>query len=114
VDNLHPPAPASPVQLRQRVYTYRPKGQREIMTTIKLYDGDLGLETMLVRCNLSQASAPVEVDYCTGKGWQSTQYQCADTQHRTSGLISIAKELAARACETPRSKFTCEAEEVES
>jgi uncharacterized protein YraI len=81
-------------------------------TTIKLFDGDLGSETMLVRCNLSQASAPVEVDYQTGSGWESTQYQCADTRHRTSGLIEIGKTLAAHAVEVPVDEFSCDSEEV--
>jgi len=59
------------------------------MTTIKLYGGDLGNETMLVRCNLTEASAPVQVDYCEGDGWVGCQYQCAETRHRTSGLVDV-------------------------
>lgn len=83
------------------------------MTTIKLSGGGLGLETMMVRCNLSEASAPVQADYGNGRGWVGTQYQCADTGHRMSGLIEIAKILAARACEIPSDEFTCDAAEVE-
>ena len=83
------------------------------MTTIKLSGGDLGNEAMLVRCILSEASSPVQVDYQTGNGWGPTQYQCADTRHRSSGLIGIAKQLAARAVEVPESDFDCDAEEVE-
>lgn len=83
------------------------------MTTIKLSDGDLGNETMLVRCNLVEASSPVEVDYCEGSGWQATQYQCAETRHRPSGLAAIGKILAARAVEVPVDEFACEWEEVE-
>lgn len=84
------------------------------MTTIKLSGGDMGSETMLVRCNLAEASSPVQVDYQTseGDGWQGTQYQCADARHRTSGLIAIAKRLAAQACEIPADDFRCDAEEV--
>lgn len=83
------------------------------MTTIKLSGGDLGNESMLVRCDLAQASAPVQADYGTGDGWSDTQYQCADTRHRTSGLIEIGKALAARAVEMPSDEFDCDCEEVE-
>ena len=76
-------------------------------TTIKLHDGDLGDDTMLVRCNLAEASSPVEADYCEGSGWFPTQYQTADTRHRTSGLIEIAKSLAAAAVEVPVEEFDC-------
>ncbi len=80
------------------------------MTTIKLSGGDLGGETMLVRCNLTEASAPIEVDYCEGEGWQPTQWQCANAAHRTSGLIAIGKQLAAQAVEMLESEFACEAQ----
>lgn len=85
------------------------------MTTIKLYGGDLGNETMLVRCNLSEASAPVQANYMTGEGdgWKSTQYQCADCRHTTAGLVEIGKTLAARAVEMPEDEFGCEWAEVE-
>lgn len=82
------------------------------MTTIKLSGGDLGGETMMVRCNLADASAPIQADYMTGNGWEGTQYHCADTSHRTSGLISIAKQLAALTVEVPEYKFNCDAEEI--
>ena len=80
------------------------------MTTIRFFDGDLGGEQMLVRCNLAEASAPVEVDYCTGDGWQPTQYQCADARHTNAGLIEIGEILAAQAVEIPTDKFSCESE----
>ena len=83
------------------------------MTTIQLSGGDLGGETMKVRCNLSEASAPVQVDYCEGEGWQSTQYQCADARHRNSGLIAIGKTLAAAAVEMPEDEFDCESTEID-
>lgn len=83
-------------------------------TTIKLSSGDLGSEHMLVRCDLSQASAPVEVNYCAepGSDWESTQYQCADCRHRTEGLVEIGRELAARAVEMPSEQFSCQADEI--
>lgn len=84
------------------------------MTTIKLSGGDLGSDQMYVRCNLAQASDPVQVDYCAeGKNkWVGTQYQCADTRHTPNGLIAIGKTLAAHAVEMPSSNFDCDAEEV--
>lgn len=80
------------------------------MTTIKLSSGDLGIEEMMVRCNLAEASAPVEVDYCTGDGWEPTQYQCADCRHADAGLIAIGKQLAAQAVEMAENEFDCDAE----
>lgn len=82
------------------------------MTTIKLFGGDLGNETMLVRCNLSEASSPIQVDYCEGSGWDSTQYQCADARHRKGELADIGKVLAARAVEMSFDEFDCEWEQV--
>lgn len=86
------------------------------MRTIKLYGGDFGSEMMLVRCDLSQASAPIEVDYCspcdeTNRGYETTQYQCADAAHSINGLVRIGKQLAAVALEMP--EVDCEWEEVE-
>lgn len=79
------------------------------MTTIKLSGGDFGPESMLVRCDLSRASAPVEMDVRDGDGWRGTQYQCADARHSSAGLMEIARILAARACEMPESQFRCNA-----
>jgi len=83
------------------------------MTTIKVINGDMGSESMSVRCDLSQASAPVEVNYGTGGGWESTQYQCADARHTVSGLKQIAKTIAAKAVEMPESQFAADFDEVE-
>jgi hypothetical protein len=83
------------------------------MTTIKLYGGDFGGESMLVRCTLSRAESPVEVDYCEGEGWGPTQYQCADTRHTMNGLVTLGKELAADAMQIPSNVLVCEWEEVE-
>jgi hypothetical protein len=86
----------------------------QTMTTIKLFGGDLGNEEMMIRCDLSEASSPVQVDYRNEiqDVWKSTQYQAADVRHRTKGLIAIGKQLAAEAVEMPEDEFTCEAEEV--
>jgi hypothetical protein len=86
-------------------------------TVIKLSGGDLGNETMLVRCNLSQASAPIQVDYCTERGeqrWRPTQYQCADCRHRTGGLAEIGMILAAEAVGMDRDEFDCDWEEIDA
>lgn len=82
-------------------------------TTIKVTGGDMGCEELLVRCNLSEASAPVEMDYCTGRGWRGTQYQCADARHTVAGLGKIAKRLAAAAVEMSEDEFSANCEEVE-
>lgn len=77
------------------------------MTTLKLTGGDLGGERMMVRCNLTDAAAPVQVDYCEGDGWQSTRFQAADCKHRPSGLADVAKIIAAEAVEMG-SEFDCD------
>ena len=74
-------------------------------TTIKLTGGILGNEKMMVRCQLANAAAPVEVDYCEGSGWQHTQYQAGDARHTTEGLAKIGIELAQSAVQ---SQGTCE------
>lgn len=88
------------------------------MRTIRLSGGDLGGEQILVRCNLSEASSPVEVDYCNepgeyGQHWEGTQYQAADCQHRISRLIEIGERLAAQAVEMSEDDFSCDCEEIE-
>lgn len=82
------------------------------MTTIKLFSGDLGSEVMHVRCDLTQAAAPVQADYDNGEGFVSTQYQCADARHNIGGLVVLAKRLAAYACEMHEDKFDCDWEEA--
>lgn len=82
------------------------------MTTLKLTGGDLGREKMMVRANLSEASSPVQVDYCEGHGWEGTQWQTADCRHRASGLMRIAKLLAARAVEMDSGEFDCDVDVV--
>jgi hypothetical protein len=78
------------------------------VTTLKLHGGDFGSDTMLVRCDLSQASAPVEIAVC--QEWKPTKYQCADTRHTVDGLRRIAKELAADELEVSRKHFHCYAD----
>lgn len=82
-------------------------------TTIKLSGGDLGLETMAVRCDLSAATSSVEVDYHKGEGWKTTPYRAGDIRHRVPGLIGVGKRLAAQAVDIAEDDFDCEAEEVD-
>ena len=83
-----------------------------MLTTIKLSSGDLGQESMHVRCDLTQAAAPVMVNYRSEQNsdWEHTQYQCADTRHTIKGLISIGQRLAASAVEINYDDFSCEIE----
>lgn len=67
-------------------------------TTIKLSGGSFGGEYLLVRCDLAQASSPIETS-SDGKEWSGTQYQCADARHTRGGLTSIGRKLAAEQCE---------------
>ena len=64
------------------------------MTTIRLTGGVLGNDTMLIRCDLSQASSPVEVSHDNGDTWHSTQYQCADARHRDDELADLGIAVA--------------------
>lgn len=85
------------------------------MTIIEIYGGDMCGEKIRVRCNLTEASAPVQVDWCNddGEGWCPTQYQCADASHRTSGLADIGMELAARAMEIAEDEFAAKWREID-
>lgn len=54
-------------------------------------------EFLKVRCNLSDASSPVEVNYLEGSGWESTQYQCWNTRHTPEGLAALGEQLLCEA-----------------
>ena len=83
-------------------------------TTLRFYDGDMGDDTMLVRCDLCQASSPIEANYDPDyDDWSPTQYQCADARHYASGLAEIGKTLAANAMQVPVEGFDCQYEEIE-
>ena len=64
------------------------------MTTIRLTGGVLGDDKMLIRCNLSEASSPVEVSRDDGETWHGTQYQCADARHRDDELADLGIDIA--------------------
>lgn len=80
-----------------------------MLTTLKLSGGDLGAEVIIVRCDLTRAEAPVEIDYCADDraGFEATPYQCSNCSHSLSGLILVAARLASRAVEIPESRFSC-------
>lgn len=61
-------------------------------TVIKVTCKDIK-ESLLVRCNLTDAASPVQVDYLVGKGWESTQYQCGNTRHTPKGLAALGEQL---------------------
>lgn len=82
-------------------------------TIIRLFGGSFGSDEMFIRCDLSQASSPVE--YCGDRGgdWDCTQYQCADARHSTSRLAEeIGYPLAAQALEMSVDDLECEWEVV--
>jgi len=63
------------------------------MTTLKITCGAVS-ESILVRCDLSQAAAPVQVNYLVDDcGWEGTQYQCADARHTIDGLADLGRQL---------------------
>ena len=77
------------------------------MTTLKITCG-AAKESLLVRCDLSQASAPIYVDWMAeGEDpcWDSTQYQCADARHTIDGLAAIGRELLCSALEGDEDDF---------
>ena len=75
------------------------------MTTLKI-TCPAAKESLLVRCDLSQAAAPVQVDYLVEDcGWDSTAYQCADARHTIDGLAEIGRTLLCRALKEDWSNF---------
>jgi hypothetical protein len=64
------------------------------MTTIRLTGGVLGEDSMLIRCDLTEASSPVEVSHDSGATWHVTQYQCADARHSNDELTDLGIAVA--------------------
>jgi len=83
-------------------------------TCLICHNGDLGHERLLVRANLLEAAAPIEVNNCDGEGWHSTQFQTADVRHRTDRLIELAHDLAAEACEMHEDEFSCDIDDTDN
>lgn len=80
------------------------------MTTLKITSASIG-ESIKVRCNLCDASSPVEVNYLEGHGWQGTQWQAANTRHTLRGLADLGHRLMAEALQEPEEAIETEAEE---
>ena len=82
-------------------------------SVVVLRGGDLEDRTVMVRCNLSDAAASVQVDWCRNNGrpsgWESTQYQCTDASHRWGELAELGKVLAADGGPVPHEEFECDA-----
>lgn len=78
-------------------------------TVIELAGRDLAGERILVRSKLSTGGA-IEVDYCEGDGWESTQH--LKTDGTVDYLIAMGKALAAEAVGMPVASFRCHAREV--
>lgn len=81
------------------------------MTTLKITMTGIS-ESLKVRCNLSEATSPIEVDYLEGHGWQGTQWQAANTRHTTQGLADIGHRLLAEALQEPEEAIETEYAEV--
>lgn len=75
------------------------------MHTVYLFDGDLGGDEMLVRTDLSDPTAPIEVNHCDGEGWQSSGHQSAEAMGREWRLREVAILLAAEACQCDHAQF---------
>lgn len=71
----------------------------DMTTTLKITASAIS-ESLLVRCNLSQAASPIEVNYLAepDSEFQHTQFQCADARHRRDLLADIGADLLADAC----------------
>ena len=76
---------------------------------IKLYGGMLGPEFTIVNCDLSNPTAPIVIHQYDDDGWMTstvTKYQTSDCG-AFLGLIEIARQLAADACEVPLDDVEC-------
>lgn len=71
-------------------------------TIIKLWGGVLGPDILRVRCDLTRAESPVEVDYGVLDGWKPSPYQCADVRHSTTELAALGQRLAFEAEQVPQ------------
>jgi len=77
------------------------------MTTLKI-TCPAAKESLLVRCDLSQAASPILVDWMADGEepcWDGTQYQCADARHTIEGLADIGSQLLHDAIEWDGAKF---------
>jgi hypothetical protein len=83
-----------------------------MMRTIRLFGGSFGSDEMLVRCDLVQASSPIQFHNGDGE-WSPTPYQAADTRQSLGHLVRIGKSIAADQLLVSEDEFDCESEEVD-
>lgn len=83
------------------------------MHTVYLFDGDLGGEEMLVRTDLCDPTATIEINHCDGEGWQDSGHQSVEAMAREWKLKEIAKLLAAQACHWDEEHFQCNTKSAE-
>ena len=87
-------------------------------SVVVLRGGHLGAgQFCMFRCNLSQASAPLQVDWCSDagrpSGWEPTQLQCADCLHSPGRMFEMAMRIAAQAVEVDPEEFDCDSLHVD-
>lgn len=78
------------------------------MAVVKFFGGDLGADTTTFRCNLSEASSPLQHWDDESQSWIGTQYQCADARHRVSGMVDLCRELLADWVGMSAEDFRCQ------
>jgi hypothetical protein len=84
------------------------------MKTIKFFGGSLGDTIAYYRCNLTDASSPIEYwDYGLER-WIGTQYHSTNARHRTDGMIELCNQLIAWELGIDLDDLECEHEVVES
>lgn len=77
-------------------------------TCVVCHNGYPGDDRLLVRANLLQASAQIEINCCDGEGWTPTQHQSANARCSYDGLVEIAHLIAAEIACTPPDDFACD------
>ena len=77
-------------------------------TCVVCHNGYPGDDRLLVRANLLQASAQIEINCCDGEGWTPTQHQSANARCSYDGLAEIAHLIAAEITCTPPDEFECD------
>jgi len=69
-------------------------------TTLRITASTLN-DSLLIRCNLNEASSPVEINYRSEprSEFVSTQWQCSNVRHSAQELADLGAKLLADACE---------------
>jgi hypothetical protein len=81
-------------------------------TVLKFFAGDLGDIKAFFRCNLSEASAPLQRWDEILEQWVGTQFQCADAKHTTKGMVGLCGVIIAGDLELSGDEIEYEWEEV--